>query len=64
MSNISLSEEVITLNDVVCLFNKQGELPFKVEIPNKETIKAMQETNLEPMTLDELSNLWDDINTS
>ena len=55
----------LTLNDAVCLFleqiNKQGELPFKVEIPNKETIKAMEETDLEPMTLDELSDLWDNI---
>jgi len=58
----------LTMSDGIRLFlyrviSEKG-LPFALEIPNKETIKAMEETRrgegLERVTLEDLKKQWDD----
>ena len=55
----------LSMNDAIQLYLEQvsiqGKIPFPVDIPNAETIKAMQETDLETVTLEELSELWDNV---
>jgi DNA-damage-inducible protein J len=66
------SELGLTLGEAVNLFLNQVRLnkglPFEVKIPNKETIKVLQEAkegiNMEKISLDELVNDMDIIRTN